>query len=151
MRNVPAVVWVDEGDRIVRASDTQFADDTWVEFNKRPSADHLEELRHWVVDDQLPERLAQPPATVVPPSGDERLARTERRLAAHLHRAGHDDMAAVHFDRAGELAPHDWTIRRGSMPLRGEDPFGDGFFEMALEWDAAGRPEQNPGTVGRGV
>jgi hypothetical protein len=35
--------------------------------------------------------------------------------------------------RAGELAPKDWTIRRGSMPIRGINPMGPEFFELAKE------------------
>ena len=61
-------------------------------------------------------------------------------LAAWLHRHGHDDAAVVHFERAIELAPLDFTITRGSMPLRGEDPFGATFFEFWERWQAAGRP-----------
>ena len=69
-----------------------------------------------------------------------RQARVERRLAAWLHRHGDDEAAVVHFDRAVQLAPLDFTIVRGSMPLRGDDPFGASFFEFWERWQEAGRP-----------
>ncbi len=49
---------------------------------------------------------------------------------------GQSEAAARHFVRAGELAPLDWTIRRGSMPIRGMNPFGPEFFELAAEGSA---------------
>jgi hypothetical protein len=73
-------------------------------------------------------------------SDDEVLARLHFRIAAHLRRTGDASGAARHFERAGELAPHDWTIRRATMPLVGDDPFGEKFFEMYQQWDDAGRP-----------
>ena len=56
-----------------------------------------------------------------------------------------------HFERGGELAPHDFTIRRGTMPMRGIDPMGPQFRTMLGEWTQAGRPYYRPlaDTAGR--
>ena len=48
-----------------------------------------------------------------------------------LQKQGREEAAGRHVDRAGEPAPLDWTIRRGSMPIRGQNPFGAEFFEFA--------------------
>ncbi len=70
---------------------------------------------------------------MVPPSDESQAARAERTLAWALHGMGQTEAAERHFVRAGELAPLDWTIRRGSMPIRGMNPFGPEFFELAAE------------------
>ena len=70
---------------------------------------------------------------MVPPSEESQAARAERSLAWALHGMGQTEAAERHFVRAGELAPRDWTIRRGSMPIRGMNPFGPEFFELAAE------------------
>lgn len=138
--NVPTVLWIDEDDRVVRAPLIAPVDDLYKEFTKIESTVHHDQLREWVTNDVLPYSEDEARERVPAPTADDQLARTERRLGAHLHRLGHDARAREHFARAVELAPMDWTIRRGTMPLRGADPFGAEFFEFWEEWDAAGRP-----------
>ncbi|MCW2599714.1 MAG: Redoxin domain protein [Frankiales bacterium] len=133
--NVPSTVWLDEQDRVVKPPTIAPGDDQFVEFTQVPSDQHHEALRRWVREGVLP---------AVPGDGpdDERLrtARTERRLAAWLHRHGQLDAAEQHFEAAVARAPLDFTINRASMPLRGQDPFGTEFFTLWEEWQQAGRP-----------
>jgi peroxiredoxin len=149
IRNVPTVVWIDEDDHIVRPNTAAFGDDRFVDFHGVPSGPHLEALERWVIGGEAPYaddgevRAAQPL-----PDDDAQQARAEFRLALSLHRAGHDEAAGRHFDEAGRLAPWDFTIRRGSMPLRGRDPFGEPFFELYEEWAAVGRPYYDEPTAG---
>ena len=95
-------------------------------------------------DDALP----LPPENVrdyqVLPTPEEQLARAEFSLAWYLHQRGKVEAGERHFIRAGELAPHDFTIRRGSMPIRGLDPMGPAFAELYSEWTAAGRRYYTP-------
>jgi peroxiredoxin len=138
--NVPTVLWIDEDDRVVRAPVIAPVDDLYKEFTKIESEVHHEQLRAWASEGTLPHTEAEVRARVPEPTEAEQLARAERRLGAHLCRSDRADRAEEHFARAVELAPMDWTIRRGTMPLRGADPFGEEFFEFWTEWDAAGRP-----------
>ena len=131
--NVPTLIWIDERGRICRPHDAQFGTDTFASYTGKLSAPYLEMLQRWVRDGAgaLPadevRRLS--PA----PTRETQLARAERALAWHLHQAGRNEAAQRHFERAGQLAPLDWTIRRGSMPLLGENPFGPAFFELAQQ------------------
>jgi tetratricopeptide (TPR) repeat protein len=77
----------------------------------------------------------------MPPTFDEQQARAHHALAWHLHQTGAAEEAAEHWQRAIKLSPYDWTIRRGSMWLRGENPFGSEFAEAWMEWENAGRPD----------
>ena len=131
--NVPTMIWIDEQGRIVRPHDSQFGTDPFTAFHGKHSAPYLDALRAWVREG----KGALDPATVhghqLLPTPETQLARAHRTLAWWLHRHGRTEAAERHFVRAGELAPKDWTIRRGSMPIRGINPMGPEFFELAKE------------------
>ena len=136
--NVPSVVWIDEDDVIVREPVIAPGDDQFREFTHVDSAVHHEQLRRWVRDGALPELSGH--EVHEPPTDSLQLARLERRVGAFLARTDRTDAAARHLAAARELAPMDWTIRRGSLPLEGDDPFGAVFFEFMQEWIAGGSP-----------
>ncbi len=143
--NVPTAVWIDERGRIVRPNDAVFGDDRFVDLHGRPAGPHLDALRAWVRDGTLPfADDADVRAHQVLPTAEEQLARAEFTLAWYLHRTGRREAAERHFVRAGELAPHDFTIRRGSMPIRGLDPMGADFAPIFEEWMEAGKPYYAP-------
>jgi len=131
--NVPTIIWIDEEGRICRPHDAQFGTDTFTQFHGKSSGPYLEMIRAWVRNGagaMSPDEVRE---LRIAPTEDSQHARTERVLAWYLSKQGRSDAADIHFDRAGKLAPLDWTIRRGSMPIRGENPFGPEFFELAKE------------------
>ncbi|SEG87307.1 Peroxiredoxin [Thermomonospora echinospora] len=142
--NVPTVVWVDEQGRIARPQDTQTATDLFRSMNGLDSARSLEALRRWVVDDDAGLDAEQVREHLRVPTMQERRARAHARLAVWLARRGRAQAARRHLDAAAALAPHDIAIRRGLMPLTGEDPFGDAYFALRTELEDAGIPLYRP-------
>ncbi len=142
--NVPTVVWIDERGRLVRPNDVAFGSDTFKDLHGIASAPHLEALRAWVEENRLPFTPDEVRTLQPLPTADEQLARAEFALGWYLHQHEKPEAAERHFVRAGELAPHDFTIRRGSMPIRGLDPMGPAFFEMYSAWAEAGKPYYVP-------
>lgn len=142
--NVPTVIWIDEHGRIVRPNDVAFGSDTFKDLHGIASAPHLDALRAWVKDGRMPLAAEEVRKLQPVPTAEEQLARAEFGLAWYLHQAGRAQAAERHFLRAGELAPHDFTIRRGSLPIRGLDPMGPPFFDMYTEWTQAGHPYYVP-------
>jgi hypothetical protein len=138
--NVPTVIWIDERDRIVRPNGVAFGTDLFKEFTGVEAGPHIDLVRQWVRAGVEPDDGAAAPDAVEDLSDDEVLARLHFRVAVHARRAGDADAAARHFERAGELAPHDWTIRRAALPLVGDDPFEQTFFTMYEGWERAGKP-----------
>lgn len=140
MINIPTTIWVDEHDRVVRAPAIAPADDKFIEFTKIGADLHHDALRRWVLDGVVPMGDDEVRARRRAPDPQLQQARAERRLAMYLLRAGHDDLGFAHLARALDLAPDDWTIQRGSLPVRGENSFGPAFFDFYERWEAAGRP-----------
>src|SRR5260370_5726764 len=108
------------------------------------SARILDGVRAWVRDGAPPADRDTVRTLQALPSEDHQLARAEFGLATWLSAAGRAEAAERHFVRAGELAPHDFTIRRGSMPMRGIDPMGPEFISMVSEWIVSGHSYYAP-------
>ena len=142
--NVPTVVWIDERGRIVRPNDVAFGTDTFRHITGLESARPLAALRAWVRGETAGVPPARARALQTLPTARDQQARAEFGLAEWLARRGRSEAAERHFVRAGELAPHDFTIRRGSMPIRGLDPMGPKFREMRDAWVGAGHPYYRP-------
>jgi hypothetical protein len=142
--NVPTILWIDERGRIVRPNDVAFGTDTFKHITGLESARHLTALRAWVRGEAPAFTAADARALQRPPTAADQQARAEFGLAQWLWTRGRTEAAERHFVRAGELAPHDFTIRRGSMPMRGIDPMGPKFREMLQEWVGGGRPYYVP-------
>ena len=138
--NVPSTVWIGEDGRIARPPVIAPADDKFKEFTQIDSTAHHAALRRWVRDGVAPLTPDQVRARREAPTPELQAARVERRLAMYLLRAGRPDLAETHLARALDLAPTDFTIHRGSMPVRGLDPFGQEFFDFWQRWEDAGRP-----------
>jgi hypothetical protein len=136
--NVPTVIWIDEGDTIVRPNGVAFGNDLFIDFHGIESEPGKEAIRQWVLAGEVDVTEAEARAATADLSHDEVAARLHFRIGAHLRRQGDDEASKHHLLRAGELAPNDFTIRRAAMPLLGDDPFGEKFFELYAEWEAAG-------------
>src|SRR5262249_14807450 len=138
--NVPTVLWIDENDRIVRPNGVAFSNDMFKEFTGVESGPHLDAVREWVRTGEPPMTADDARVAVGDLDADAVLARLHSRLAAHARRTGDETTARAHSDRAAELAPHDFTIRRAALPLTGGNPFGQEFFDFYTEWQEAGSP-----------
>ncbi len=138
--NVPMTVWIDEAGRIVRPNSGMFTTNMFKEFTGIDAEVQLDLVRAWVHEGVVDRPADAEEFAVADLSPDEEQAHLHYRAALHMHRHGDDGRAAHHFDRAAELAPWDFTIRRAQLPLRGGDPFGQEFFEFYQPWLELGRP-----------
>jgi hypothetical protein len=144
MVNVPTAVWIDERGRLARPNDVAFGTDTFRPITGIASSRHLDLLRAWVRGEAAALGEEETRARLRLPTDADQQARAEFGLGQWLFAQGRAEAAAPHFGRAGELAPHDFTIRRGSMPMRGLDPMGPAFRTMLGEWTQAGHRYYRP-------
>jgi hypothetical protein len=142
--NVPTVLWIDEKGRIVRPHDVAFGTDTYKHITGLTAETHLNALRKWVRGEGGGFPRPETHALLPVPTASDQQARAEFGLAHWLFQQARTDAAERHFIKAGELAPHDFTIRRGSMPMRGIDPMGPQFREMLAAWVGGGHPYYKP-------
>ncbi|MFI6520233.1 redoxin domain-containing protein [Spirillospora sp. NPDC050679] len=142
--NVPTVVWVDEQGRVARPQETQTATDLFRSMNGLDSEASYAALRRWVLEGDAGLTADRARELLRVPTEDEQRARAHARLAVWLAREGRREAALRHVDAAAALAPHDVAIRRGLMPLTGEDPFGDAYFALRDELEKAEIPLYRP-------
>lgn len=139
--NVPTVVWIDEQGLIARPPRVEHASNMFQFAHGLDCEPHLAALRRWAATGETDFSPDETKNTTMAPTSDEQQARAHHALAWHLHQTGAPEEAAEHWQQAIKLSPYDWTIRRGSMWLRGENPFGAEFAEAWMEWENAGRPD----------
>jgi hypothetical protein len=121
-----------------------FGTDTFKHLTGLESARHLAALRAWVRGEARAFAADEVRALQSLPTPAHQQARAEFGLGQWLFERGRREAAARHFLKAGELAPHDFTIRRGTMPMRGIDPMGPEFRSMLQSWVGAGNPYYRP-------
>lgn len=139
--NVPTVIWIDEAGKIARPPRVEHGSNKYAFVHKLDCEPHMQALKHWIATGETDFSAQQITEQMVPPTFEEQLARAEHALAWYLYQNDQPDAAKIHWDTAIALSPNDWTIRRGSMWLRGEDPFGNDFFQVWDEWEKSGKPD----------
>lgn len=140
MINVPTVVWIDETGKIVRPNDAAFVTDKYQYLTARETGAYLHELRAWVQGRSSALSAAEVRALQALPTPEMQLAKAEFGLGKWLYEHARHEEAARHFELAGDLAPHDFTIRRGSLPMRDLDPMGPVFRQMVKDWKTYYKP-----------
>ena len=144
MVNIPTILWIDEAGRIVRPNDVAYGNNKYQQVTGLDSEVHMNALRAWVKGTSVPFTANRARELQQLPTAAHQEARAEFALGQWLWEQGRKTAANGHFVRAGELAPHDFNIRRGSMPMRDIDPMGPEFFKMASDWREAGEPYYHP-------
>jgi hypothetical protein len=142
VRNVPAIFWIDENGRMVRANDPVYAQRRNRETGETSiNREYLDAVRDWVArgassayvmdETRLGSRLPDL-------EFDDVAAAASFHLGTYLALHGQPDEALVHFKRAHALRPENWTYKRQAWNLGDiERDYGTNFQE-ALKDPASG-------------
>jgi len=144
MVNIPTILWIDENGQIVRPNDVAYGNNKYQQVTGLDADVHKRALRDWVTGKSPAFTANRARELQQLPTAGHQEARAEFALGQWLWEQGRTAAADRHFVRAGELAPHDFNIRRGSLPMRNIDPMGPEFFKMATQWREAGHAYYHP-------
>ena len=144
MVNIPTILWIDESGRIVRPNDVAYGNNKYQQVTGLDADVHKRALRDWVKGKSPAFAANRARELQQLPTAEHQEARAEFALGQWLWEQRRTDAADRHFVRAGQLAPHDFNIRRGSLPMRNIDPMGPEFFKMATQWREAGHAYYHP-------
>jgi len=142
VRNVPAIFWIDEHGRMVRANDPVYAQRRNRETGEVTlNQEYLDAVRDWVangaksafvmdekrLDSRLPDL-----------EFDDVSAAASFHLGTYLALHGHAEDALVHFKRAHSLRPENWTYKRQAWNLGDIERDYGTTFQEALKDPASG-------------
>ena len=139
MVNVPTVVWLDEEGQIARPNDVAFTTMKGGRYARVSTDDQMAVFREWVRGERSDPSTEMLQSQVAASSVESQQARAHFGLGWWLYQQGSLQSAKTQFDIAGELAPGDFMIRRGTMRYFGSDPFGPEFVEMVNDWREKGQ------------
>jgi len=142
VRNVPAIFWIDERGRMIRANDPVYAQRRNRESGEVTlNQEYLDAVRDWaangaksayVMDEKrLDSRLPDL-------EFDDVSAAASFHLGTYLALRGHPEDALVHFKRAHSLRPENWTYNRQAWNLGDIERDYGTTFQEALKDPASG-------------
>ena len=120
-RNVPAVFWLDETGRIVRANDPIYATRRNRETGETTVDErYLDAIRSWVRDGDASIYVTDAPETsrrIGEPDAANAQALTHFRLGLYLEGQAQHAEAVTQFKLAHELRPENWNYKRQAWNL----------------------------------
>ena len=142
VRNVPAIFWIDERGRMIRANDPVYAQRRNRESGEVTlNQEYLDAVRDWVAngaesafvmdEKRLGSRLPDL-------EFDDVSAAASFHLGTYLALRGHPEDALVHFKRAHSLRPENWTYKRQAWNLGDIERDYGTTFQEALKDPASG-------------